>query len=174
MDNAINEITTVRYISDDELVLNKTQGGFLSLTLGDKTYKRMMLQRAFPLSKPTQYISVREIREDREPGEEIGVIEDIDALSPEKKAIVEEELAVRYFTPQILQITKLKDERGFVYMEVVTTSGPRKITANNNSSSFIRLSAVRVLIVDVDGNRFDIPDMTKLDKKSIRNLEVVV
>ena len=59
-------------------------------------------------------------------------------------------------------------------MEIVTTSGPRKITANNNSSSFIRLSAVRVLIVDVDGNRFDIPDMTKLDKKSIRNLEVVV
>lgn len=174
MDNAINEITTVRYISDDELILNKTQGGFLSLTLGDKTYKRIMLQRAFPLSKPTQYISVREIREDREPGEEIGVIEDIDALSPEKKAIVEEELAVRYFTPQILQITKLKDERGFVYMEVVTTSGSRKITANNNSSSFIRLSAVRVLIVDVDGNRFDIPDMTKLDKKSIRNLEVVV
>lgn len=174
MDNTMNEITTVRYISDAELVLHKTQGGFLSLTLGDKIYKRIMLQRAFPLSKPTKYISVREIREDREPGEEIGVIEDIDALSPEKKAIVEEELAVRYFTPQILQITKLKDERGFVYMEIVTTSGPRKITANNNSSSFIRLSAVRVLIVDVDGNRFDIPDITKLDKKSIRNLEVVV
>ena len=33
MDNAINEITTVRYISDAELVLSKTQGGFLSLTL---------------------------------------------------------------------------------------------------------------------------------------------
>lgn len=174
MDNAINEITTVRYISDAELVLNKTKGGFLSLTLGDKTYKRIMLQRAFPLSKPTKYISVREIREDREPGEEIGVIQDIEMLSPEKKAIVEEELSVRYFTPQILQITKLKDERGFVYMEIITTAGPRKITANNNSSSFIRLSAVRVLIVDVDGNRFDIPDMTKLDKKSIRNLEVVV
>ena len=59
-------------------------------------------------------------------------------------------------------------------METVTTSGNRKITANNNSSSFVRLSAVRVLIVDVDGNRFDIPDITKLDKKSIRNLEVVV
>ena len=59
-------------------------------------------------------------------------------------------------------------------METVTTSGNRKITANNNSSSFVRLSAVRVLIVDVDGNRFNIPDITKLDKKSIRNLEVVV
>ena len=174
MENMTNELSAVNYIKDEELELSKTQGNFLSLNLGENTYKRVMLQRAFPLSMPTKFISVREIREDREPGAEIGVIADIDALSEEKKRIVEEELNVRYFTPEILQITKLKDERGFVYMETVTTSGNRKITANNNSSSFVRLSAVRVLIVDVDGNRFDIPDITKLDKKSIRNLEVVV
>lgn len=174
MDNTIQDISTVNYLKDEDVVFEKTTGGFLSIKIGDKEYKRVMLQRAFPLSKPAKFISVREVREDREPGEEIGVIEDIAKLSAEKRALVEEELTTRYFTPVILQITKLKDERGFVYIEAETSSGSRKITAHNNSSSFIRLSAGRVLIVDVDGNRFDIPDMTLLDKKSIRNLEVVV
>ena len=173
-ENTIQEISTINYLKDEDIFFEKTEGGFLSVKIKDTTYKRVMLQRAFPLSKPFKFISVREVKEDREPGTEIGVIEDLAEFSEEKRKIVEEELAVRYFTATILQIKKIKDERGFVYMETETTSGPRKITANNNSSSFIRLSAVRVLIVDVDGNRFDIPDMTKLDKKSLRNLEVVV
>ena len=159
MDNTIQDISTVNYLKDEDVVFEKTTGGFLSLKVQGKEYKRVMLQRAFPLSKPAKFISVRE---------------DIAKLSAEKRALVEEELTTRYFTPIILQITKLKDERGFVYIEAETSSGSRKITAHNNSSSFIRLSAGRVLIIDVDGNRFDIPDMSLLDKKSIRNLEVVV
>ena len=59
-------------------------------------------------------------------------------------------------------------------MDAETTAGPRKITAYNNTASFIRLSKIRMLIIDVDGNRYNMPDLTALDKKSIRNLEVIV
>ena len=60
MENMTNELSAVNYIKDEELELSKTQGNFLSLKLGENTYKRVMLQRAFPLSMPTKFISVRE------------------------------------------------------------------------------------------------------------------
>ncbi len=170
----MEEIAAMKYLKDEELCFRKLSGGFLSLTIGEKTYPRVMVQRAFPLSEPTRYLSVREIREDREPGEEIGLIADLSELSEEKQRLLCEELAMRYFTPDILKIHKLKDERGFLYLEADTTAGARKITAHNNSGSFIRLSKTRILIIDVDGNRYHIPDIRALDKKSIRNLEVVV
>ena len=60
MENLTNELSAVNYIKDEELELSKTQGNFLSLKLGENTYKRVMLQRAFPLSMPTKFISVRD------------------------------------------------------------------------------------------------------------------
>jgi hypothetical protein len=170
----MEEIAKINYLQDRDFQLTKTNGGFLTLHISDKIYRRVMIQRAFPLSQPTKYLSVREVKEDREPGEEIGVIEDVTSLSEEKQKLICEELGRRYFTPDIVQIYKLKDEHGFVYMDAETTAGPRKITAYNNSASFIRLSKIRMLIIDVDGNRYNIPDLTALDKKSIRNLEVIV
>ncbi len=170
----MEEIAKINYLQDADLQFQKTEGGFLCLTIGEKTYERVMVQRAFPLSQPTKYLSVRVVKEDREPGEELGVVEDLAALSEEKQKLICEELAMRYFTPDLLRIHKLKDEHGFVYMDADTTAGARKITAYNNSASFIRLSKKRMLIVDVDGNRYHIPDLFALDKKSIRNLEVIV
>lgn len=162
------------YIKDEDIIFSKIPSGFLSAEISGKKYKRVMLQRVFPLSKPAHYISVREIKESREHGEEIGIIEDIAKLSPEKRELVINELDMVYFKPDILKIHKLKDDRGYIYLEALTTSGERKITAQNNASAFIRLSGNRILIVDVDGNRFNIPDMSALDKKSIKYLEVVV
>ncbi len=170
----INEIAGINYLTADELKFSMSEGGFLSLETGGKKYRRVMIQRTFPLSMPYRYLSVREITENREPGEEIGVIEDVLQLPEDLRRTVCDELDTRYFTPDITQIIRLKDERGIVTMDAVTTSGKRRITAHSNTSSFIRLSDVRMLIVDVDGNRYNIPDMTKLDKKSRRNLEVIV
>ncbi|HIU29882.1 MAG TPA: DUF1854 domain-containing protein [Candidatus Egerieisoma faecipullorum] len=170
----MEEIAKMNYLASETLRFTKTKGGFLSLSVGEKTYARIMIQRAFPLSQPAGYLSVREVKENREPGEEIGIIEDLASLPEDQQKLVREELEMRYFTPDIIRIHKLKDEHGFVYMEAETTAGARSVTAHNNSSSFIRLSPKRMLIIDVDGNRYHIPDISALDKKSIRNLEVIV
>lgn len=173
-DAAIPESAGIHYMTAEELNISVSEGGFLSLNTHGRQYDRIMIQRAFPLSQPYKYLSVREVKENREPGEEIGIIEDIVALPEGLREIVCSELDMRYFTPDITEILRLKDERGIVTIDAVTTSGKRKITAHSNTSSFIRLSKVRMLIVDVDGNRYNIPDMTRLDKKSRRNLEVIV
>lgn len=93
----MEEIAKINYLQDADLQFQKTEGGFLCLTIGEKTYERVMVQRAFPLSQPTKYLSVRVVKEDREPGEELGVVEDLAALSEEKQKLICEELAMRVF-----------------------------------------------------------------------------
>lgn len=171
----IDEIAELRFLEDDEIILTKTQGGFLSLKAGDtEVYRRIALQRAFPLTKPDEYITIREVDDKRELGKEIGMILNINDISPDKKKLIEEELDMRYHTPHILHISSLKDEYGYIYMDVKTTAGAKRITAPGSSSNFIRLTEERILIIDMDGNRYDIPDYRKLDKKSIRLIETVI
>ena len=64
----MEEIAKMNYLASETLRFTKTEGGFLSLSVGEKTYARIMIQRAFPLSQPAGYLSVREVKENREPG----------------------------------------------------------------------------------------------------------
>ena len=57
-DNTIQEISGINYLKDEDIFFEKTEGGFLSVKVKDVTYKRVMIQRAFPLSKPFKFISV--------------------------------------------------------------------------------------------------------------------
>ncbi len=171
----IDDIAEMRVLTDGELTFTRTPGGFLSLRIGEnEEYKRVAIQRAYPLSKPNQYITVREVNEKRENGKEIGVIPDLNKLSDDKIEMINEDLNLRYYTPRVLQVLSLKDEYGYIYMDVKCTAGLKKITVPNGSSNFVRISEERVLIIDMDGNRFEIPDYTLLDKRSIRLLETVI
>ncbi len=170
----VEDLAKIRYWNDEELFFSITEGGFLSLSLADRHYDRIVVQRAFPLSGPEEFITLRELNENREPGTEIGMIRDMRQLSPEKRALLKQELERRYFTPRIQKVTGLKDEYGYLYIDVDSTAGSKQLTVPNNTSHFIRLTSVRILIVDVDGNRYEIPDYQQMDKKSIKLLELVI
>ncbi|HHT92327.1 MAG TPA: DUF1854 domain-containing protein [Clostridiaceae bacterium] len=171
----IDDIAVLRFLEDEDIDLTKTEGGFLSLKIGEEEeYKRIALQRAFPLSRPNEYITIREVNDKRELGKEIGIILNIEDISPEKRRLIEDELDLRYHTPVVLQVYSLRDEYGYIYMNVNTTAGKKNITVPNSSNNFIRLSDIRVLIIDMDGNRFEIPDYKTLDPKSVRLLETVI
>ena len=170
----VEDIAQLRYLENEELQFALTEGGFLSLKIGEQSYPRVALQRAFPLSMPYEYISVRSVGENREPDQEIGVIRDIRALPKEKVELIEKELNTRYFTPIIRQITSLKDEYGYIYMNIRTDAGSKSATVPNSGNHFIKLTETRILVIDADGNRYEIPDITELDKKSMHLLEVVL
>lgn len=170
----LEDVIEIRYLADSELEFARSEGGVLTLTLSGKYYPDVILQRAFPLSLPNAYIAVKEAAEHRDMGKELGIIKNLADLSEKNRSLVEEELAIRYFVPQITKITSLKDEYGSVYMTVETTAGEKKIVVPNQASNFIRLSQDRLLLLDVDGNRFEIPTLAALDKKSLRFLEVVL
>jgi len=81
-------------------------------------------------------------------------------------AAFREELDRRYFAPVITRIKSMKEEFGYAYWEVETDSGPRRFTVRDLQQSLLLLSAEHILLVDVDGNRFEIPDYTALDPSS--------
>lgn len=162
-------VDKVGYLDIRDIQLEQTEGGFIRMQKNGETYQRVNFYRCFPLSKPDAYISVRDTEKN-----ELGMIRDLGELDPAYAEMIRYDLDRRYFTPEITKINTVKDEYGYVYMDVETTSGQKHITVPSGSSNFILLSEVRLILIDIDGNRFSITDYTKLEEKSIRLLETLI
>ncbi|MDR0326358.1 MAG: DUF1854 domain-containing protein [Oscillospiraceae bacterium] len=148
----------------------ETPGGFTGLRYDGNEYKRISLRRAMPIAEPSGYISVA----DHE-NKEICVIRSLTDLSGEQLRIVNNELDRRYYCPEIVEIKSVKDKMGYVYMELRVTGRGEAFDKNcavKDVSKNIRLLDEDSLIVfDVDGNRYIVPSLAAMDKKSVKKLE---
>lgn len=155
----------------------RSKGGMVSLTVtGDdqqtETFERVILVRAFPITNPDEFISVREPGKNGGNGEEIGMIEKIALYDADTASLLSEELDRRYFIPQITKIYSMKEKYGYHYTEAQTSAGRVQFVMNNPSNNIRTLEDGRVLITDTDGNCFCLPDPSKLDKQSYRIIEI--
>ena len=174
MEAETEQMLRLRYITKDNAVFARTAGGFVSLDLnesvGPEHYDRIRVVRSFPFTDRNKYISIRTIDEK---SKEIGMIKDLSTdVTPETRQMLEEQMDIRYFTPVIKRINSIKDEYGHAYFDVETDQGPCKFVIYMNSSSVVNLSDVRLLISDLDGNRFEIPDYTKLSARELKMLDL--
>ena len=142
----------------------------LRLTLlEDRSYPKMKVVRAFPLSHPDRYIAFLDVKD-----EEIGTIQDPETLDEASRNILREELDKRYLGAVIRSIRSVRNEFGTSYWDVDTHRGPRDFVVKNVLENVLWLGEHRLLFVDVDGNRFEIPDVTHLDKRSLALLNTVL
>lgn len=142
----------------------------LSLKIeGDKEYPEVRASMSFPLTDPEKFVSIVEI-EDGKKGEEIGTIEDVGKLNSESKKILKEDLKRSYFMPRITKINRMKENHGIMKFDVETDSGSREFETRYKED-IRKLSGIRVVIRDADGNRYDIPNYNKLDQRSIHLLD---
>ena len=169
MEREAEEMTAVRYLTKDNAVFERTQGGFVSLTFEGKTWDRVQVIRLFPFTEPNGFISIRTVEER---SREIGVIKDLKDVSKETKKLLLEQLNLHYFTPIIQKVLSIKDEYGYAYFHVLTDRGECRFTINMGASAVTRLSEKRLLITDLDENRFEIPDTEKLDRGRHRKIEL--
>ncbi|HLS89659.1 MAG TPA: DUF1854 domain-containing protein [Limnochordia bacterium] len=165
--HGLSEYVDIRYLDPATARFSETPGGFVRLVIGEEeSYPRVALYRAFPFSFPDRYISVRDMD-----GNEIGMIKDLNEFDEKTAKLILRELERRYFTPVITQIESIKEEFGYAYWDVRTDAGPRRFTVRDMQSNVILLSPEHVLIIDVDGNRYEIPDYHKLDARSRKYIE---
>ena len=174
MEAETEQMLRLRFITKDNAVFARTAGGFVSLDLNESIapehYDRIRVVRSFPFTDRNKYISIRTIDEK---SKEIGMIKDLEKdVTPETRKMLEEQMDIRYFTPVIKKINSIKDEYGHAYFDVETDQGPCKFVIYMNSSSVVNLSDVRLLISDLDGNRFEIPDYTKLSARELKMLDL--
>lgn len=169
MEQEVEEMTSLRYLTKDNAVFERTEGGFVSLAYDGKKWERVQVIRLFPFTEPDQFISIRTVEER---SKEIGVIEDMKQVSKETRKMLEEQLNLHYFTPVIQKIINIKDEYGYAYFHVMTDRGECRFTINMGSNAVVRLTDTRLLITDLDENRFEIPDVLKLSQKEQRKLDL--
>ena len=116
--------------------------------------------RALPLTEPDAWIGLID-----EKGKPLHMVPSLKELDPESRALLERELERLYFLPKILQIDQIIEEYGVLRLEVDTDRGPR--TFEIRSREHIRfLPDGRILLRDLDGNRYEIPGVDRLDVRS--------
>lgn len=170
--NAITPITVTHpeRVDIDALRLFREPAWLLRLTIeGDRSYTRIKIVRAAPLSHPDQYISFIDAKD-----EEICMIDSMDQVDESARALIREELDRRYLTALIQRVTSIRNEFGTSYWDVETDRGQREFVVQNVAENAQWLGDHRLLIVDVDGNRFEIADLTTLDKRSLAAVEQVL
>jgi hypothetical protein len=152
--------TTVSRNAFNELVVEEKDG---------ITLEKVSPVRSFPLTSPTKFIAFT-----NEDGEELALMEDIELLDRASRAALEEELEKRYFIPRIFRVKSLKNRFGVLSWEVETDRGDRAFDVRERDDIRHLPGTSRVLVRDVDGNRYDIPDTARLDAASQALLETVV
>ena len=95
------ELLETRFLTKENAVFSRTDGGFVSLKTGDKEYKRVGFYLTFPLSNPDEYISVREADEK---AKEIGIVEKLSVLDASQQEMLKEH---QYMLQQLELFLKL-------------------------------------------------------------------
>jgi hypothetical protein len=167
---SLSDAVDIGFLNLNQAEFFKTQGGFTGLKYKETEYKRISLRRALPLGDPSSYISIA----DHE-NKEIGIIHHLSELSGVQLQIVLDELDRRYYCPEVFEIKSVKDKLGYVYMEMVIggkNGKTEKTCAVKDVNRNIRmLKNEKLIIFDVDGNRYIIPSLEEMDKKSLKRLE---
>ncbi len=165
------DLLELRYLNKDNAEFRRTPGGFVSLDYGGKHYARVGVYRAFPLTEPERYISIREADEK---AREIGMVEKLTDLAEDQAEMLREQLRLRYFMPVIEKVLNVKDEYGHVYFEVKTNLGVCRFTTHMGQEAFVSLTDSRIMITDLDGNRYEIPDINRLSAIERKKLDLFI
>ena len=123
----------------------------------------------YPIEEPNRYISVANKEE-----KEIGMVMDIATFPKAQRQILHAELSHRYFMPTILSIDSLNDRFGHTVFQVKTNIGPLRFTVRDVYRNLFRLPDGRIILTDVDQNRYEIPDPKALDAKSYKRIELYI
>lgn len=173
MKNELKNAAEVRYLTKEDIKFYKTKGEMTGAVLDGEDVGRVDILRLFPLHEKERYLSVRKKPESfRDRNTEIGIIEDLSGFSEQEKSIVLDELQKRYFVPEITRVKSAKEEFGHTYWETETTAGERNFTTFDMSSSLVRIDKNSVMLIDVDGARYLIPDLKKADDKAMKILDI--
>ncbi len=159
----------IKYIHPDCVrFFNDEKTNSLSVKLDCKVYNHVKVYRTSPISYPTKYISLR-VGTSSSEETEIGIIRDPDSLPLESRALIERELDKRYFIHIITKIHSIKEEFSFLYWDVDTDKGRKEfVVASRAHHRITEYGENGRIILDLDWNRYQIPDLRDLDEQSRR------
>ena len=130
-----------------------------------QTHADVVPVRAFPLAAPDECISLVSLE-----GHELVWIERLADVPAEARALLQEELALRDFIPEIRQLKSVSSFGTPSVWTVETDRGPTTFVLKGEED-IRRLKGSALLIASGDGVQYAITDMLALDRPSRRLLE---
>ena len=145
--------------------LRRTARGKLVLTIDQIQHEGIVPIRNFPITAPNENLSLVDPE-----GKERLWIERLDALPPELRNLIEEELSGREFVPVIRQIEAVSTFSTPSTWRINTDRGPSDLILKSEED-IRRLGNSALLVTDDQGIQFMIADVSQLDRRSRRFLE---
>ena len=134
-----------------------------TLSIAGDLFFNVKIRQAFPLSFESRYITFFD-QED----EYLGIVADPEACDEDTSRIIRDEIEWRYFRPRIERVLEMEGRGGTSVFSVETDRGAVKIPMRDLREGMLELSPGRILITDEHGNRYEIPDLEQLDRRSRR------
>jgi hypothetical protein len=134
--------------------------GVLHLRVGETEHKDLRARHAFPLSGKADYVSFLD-----EKGNEVAMVAHPHKLDKESRRALDAALERMYYVAKILRVDSLTETMGVTHWQVQTDRGYASFEVVD-SQQIRKLLRGRYMITDVDGNRFEIEDLSGLDGRS--------
>ncbi len=151
-----------RWIEPDTVELREGPFGSLQVEQPDGTVDRSVFAiRCFPAEHPDDFISLRawdQAGEERE----LGIVRRLDLWSKPNQEYMRFALARRYFLRRITGIDAIKLEYGYLLFLVRTDQGPARFTMRWTQSQAQDFGARGKVLLDLEDNRFLVPDTEDL------------
>ncbi len=154
-------------MSTSKIHLERDAHGRLTLTLADGSeHAGVHPVRAFPIGAPDGGLSL--LGQD---GHERLWVDRLAELPASMRALVEEELAVREFSPEITHIFSVSSFSTPSVWQIATDRGETQLTLKAEEDIRRLTGRTRLLIASAEGVQYRIADTGALDRNSRRLLE---
>ena len=151
------------YIDKYVGTLERTDLYLVKLTLKDGTvHEDLEPRRLFPFTNPNMYITLLS-KEERE----VGFVRDLSELDESSVKALMDCFAEYYLIPKITRVLLCEEKFGSIKWEVETDRGPVKFRIRSRHSDIKKMhGSNRIIVRDTNDNRYEIPDLRELDKRS--------
>lgn len=165
----VEKLLEIKLLTPENALFKATKGGFITAVIDGEEKGMVNIIRTFPFTAANEFLSVR-TADDKQT--ELGMIESLGIFDADTVKLIENQLAIRYFMPEVIKILSVKEEYGHTYWQVLTDKGERSFTSPSGSSGAVVRKGNRVIIRDSEQNRYEIKDVTKLTAKELKKLDL--
>ena len=157
---------TIEYLDPQKCSFSFNDNGFLVFTSDGNAMGRVKLIRTYPYTLTDEYICVHDLDDN-----ELGIIRDLSQLDEVSADNARKELNNRYYCPTISAVKSVKERMGNFYFETTIDERPKSFTVRDITKNMRFAGDNTLLIFDMDGNRYVIPNFEGIEEKSKRLLE---
>lgn len=155
-------------MSDEFDLIVDEQGRLLLRQPGKDDVVDVRLRRAFPWSKPGNFISIRDAE-----GKQLLLIDDLEPLDADRRTTIEHWLGDTSFVPRIVSVDDVDVRFGYQQWKVRTDRGKAEFRVQERED--IRfLPDGRFRIKDADGTVYEMVRLDELDETSRRAIEPLI